>query len=82
MIDDILSKRELEITRLISLGYSREDIANMLVLTRSTIQSHIVRIMSKLGISEEKIGSQSSKYLRVALLYLKDHREVLDEVEL
>ena len=82
MIDDILSKRELEITRLISMGYSREDIANMLVLTRSTIQSHIVRIMSKLGISEEKMGSQSSKYLRVALLYLKDHREVLDEVEL
>lgn len=82
MIDDILSKRELEITRLISMGYSREDIANMLVLTRSTIQSHIARIMSKLGISEEKRGSQSSKYLRVALLYLKDHREVLDEVEL
>ena len=82
MIDDILSKRELEIARLISMGYSREDIANMLVLTRSTIQSHIVRIMSKLGISEEKMGSQSSKYLRVALLYLKDHREVLDEVEL
>lgn len=82
MIDEILSKRELEITRLISMGYSREDIANMLVLTRSTIQSHIVRIMSKLGISEEKNGSQSAKYLRVALLYLKDHREVLDEVEL
>jgi DNA-binding NarL/FixJ family response regulator len=82
MIDEILSKRELEITRLISMGYSREDIANMLVLTRATIQSHIARIMSKLGISEEKRGSQSSKYLRVALLYLKDHREVLDEVEL
>lgn len=82
MIDDILTNRELEIARLISLGYSREDIANMLVLSRTTIQSHIVRIMSKLGISEEQRGSQSAKYLRVALLYLKDHRDVLDEVEL
>lgn len=82
MIDDILTNRELEIARLISLGYTREDIANILVLSRSTIQSHITRIMSKLGISEEQRGSQSAKYLRVALLYLKDHRDVLDEVEI
>ena len=82
MIDDILTNRELEIARLISLGYTREDIANMLVLSRRTIQTHITSIMSKLGISGEKKGSQSAKYLRVALLYLKDHRDILDEVEL
>ena len=82
MIDDILTNRELEIARLISLGFTREDIANILVLSCRTIRTHITRIMSKLGISEEKSGSKSAKYLRVALLYLKDHREVLDEVKL
>ena len=46
-----LSTRELEVLRLISLGYSNKEIAARLDLSVKTIEAHKANAMSKLGIS-------------------------------
>ena len=46
-----LTDRETEILRLIAKGLSNEEIAERLVITRSTVGVHIGRILGKLGIS-------------------------------
>ncbi len=47
---DSLSKRELEILRLIALGCSNPEIAEELVLAIGTVKSHTGNIYSKLGV--------------------------------
>lgn len=47
-----LTDREREVTRLISLGCSDEDAANILGVARSTVNSHRMRAMQKLGVSK------------------------------
>lgn len=44
-----LSKRELEILELISLGYSDKEIAYTLKISARTVQTHVTRIVIKLG---------------------------------
>jgi DNA-binding NarL/FixJ family response regulator len=44
-----LSKRELEILELISLGYSDKEIASNLNISARTVQTHVTRIVIKLG---------------------------------
>jgi DNA-binding NarL/FixJ family response regulator len=46
-----LTERELEILRLIAKGLSNEEIAEQLVIARSTVGVHIGRILGKLGLS-------------------------------
>ena len=46
-----LTDREVEILRLIAKGLSNEEIAERLVITRSTVGVHIGRILGKLGLS-------------------------------
>lgn len=46
-----LTEREIEILRLIAQGLSNEEIAERLVITRSTVGVHIGRILGKLGLS-------------------------------
>lgn len=46
-----LSPRELEILRLLCNAYSNTEIANELVVTESTVKSHVSAIMAKLGVS-------------------------------
>jgi NarL family two-component system response regulator LiaR len=46
-----LTDREIEILRLIAQGLSNEEIAERLVITRSTVGVHIGRILGKLGLS-------------------------------
>jgi ATP/maltotriose-dependent transcriptional regulator MalT len=48
---DPLSERELEILRLISLGFTNQEIAHTLVIAVSTVKSHINNLYSKLGTS-------------------------------
>lgn len=45
-----LTDREREVTRLISLGCSDEDAANILGVANSTVNSHRMRAMQKLGV--------------------------------
>ena len=44
-----LSKRELEILELISWGNSDREIANNLNISARTVQTHVTRIVIKLG---------------------------------
>lgn len=44
-----LSKRELEILELISWGYSDKEIACDLNISARTVQTHVMRIVVKLG---------------------------------
>ena len=48
-ISEPLSERELEVLRLISTGRSNKEIADLLVITLSTVKTHINRLYSKLG---------------------------------
>ena len=77
-----LSERELEVARLIALGLERKEIADRLFISLDTVRSHIIHIIQKLGLSSHRNGSQSVKYLKIALYYLKEHKELLEEVEL
>ena len=44
-----LSKREQEILELISQGYSDKEIAYVLKISARTVQTHVTRIVIKLG---------------------------------
>jgi DNA-binding CsgD family transcriptional regulator len=46
-ITDVLSKRELEITKLITLEYSNEEIASHLDISKRTVETHRKNIFKK-----------------------------------
>lgn len=56
---DGLSPRELEVLRLIALGYTNQEIADMLVLSVKTIETHKAHITDKLGL---RIRSELVRY--------------------
>ena len=45
----VLSEREVEILRLLSLGYQNHEIADHVVLSENTIKTHLRNVYSKLG---------------------------------
>jgi len=45
---DVLSNREKEVLRLVALGHTNQQIANTLVLSAKTVETHRSRIMDKL----------------------------------
>ena len=47
-----LSKRELEVLRLLSTGLSNREIAPVLFISESTIKTHVAHIIGKLGVSD------------------------------
>jgi DNA-binding NarL/FixJ family response regulator len=47
---DVLTARELEILRLLAQGMSNDEIASTLTVEVTTVKSHIVRILPKLGV--------------------------------
>ncbi len=49
-----LSKRELEVLRLIADGLSNQEIAEHLVVGKSTVKTHVNRIFAKLGATSRK----------------------------
>jgi non-specific serine/threonine protein kinase len=48
--DGMLSPREREVAELIALGRSNREIAEALVLSSKTVESHIKHIFEKLGV--------------------------------
>lgn len=46
---DCLTAREREVARLIARGYTNQQIAEALVLTRGTVANHVAHILSKVG---------------------------------
>lgn len=47
-----LSERELEVLRLMTRGMSNLDISTTLIISESTVKSHVNRILSKLGVND------------------------------
>jgi DNA-binding NarL/FixJ family response regulator len=47
-----LTKRELEVLRLLAQGQTNPEIAQSLVLSTLTVKTHVQRIISKLGVSD------------------------------
>lgn len=48
----LLSPRELEVVALLARGHTNREIAEMLVVTPSTVKIHVEHILSKLGVSD------------------------------
>ena len=46
-----LSRREREVTELIALGLTNSEIAQQLVISRRTVESHVDHIKAKLGLT-------------------------------
>jgi DNA-binding NarL/FixJ family response regulator len=50
LADVLLSRRELEVVRLISQGCSNREIAATLCLSGRTVDNHVHRILAKVGV--------------------------------
>ncbi|MFA3876221.1 AAA family ATPase [Streptomyces sp. MMCC 100] len=48
---DTLSPREREVARLVSLGHTNREIADVLFLSPRTIEQHVAKVLRKLGVS-------------------------------
>ena len=46
-----LTQREVEVLRLVAAGSSNQDIAEQLVISERTVNSHLVHIFNKLGVN-------------------------------
>ena len=51
-IDDQLTRREIEILRLMTGGYSNREIASALELSEGTVKNHVSNILGKLGVRD------------------------------
>ncbi len=60
-----LSKRELEVLKLIAEGFSNQEITERLVVSLSTVKTHINRIFSKLGATSRKEAVARAKALKL-----------------
>jgi DNA-binding CsgD family transcriptional regulator len=60
-----LTRRERDIVRLMSTGHSRADIARLLVVSANTVDDHIKRVYSKLGVR--------SRPIRTAKVFFDQH---------
>lgn len=65
-----LTKKELEVLKLISKGLTNKEIMNKLCITYTTLKSHIQNIYSKFGIFRE--SAQGAMRVRAVLIYLKE----------
>lgn len=64
-----LSKRELEILELISFGYSDKEIACNLKISARTVQTHVTRIVIKLGARNRT--NAVANYIRQSFINLR-----------
>ena len=49
---DTLTKRELEVVRLLAGGYSNKEIAGALGMSEGTVKNHVSSVLSKLGVRD------------------------------
>ena len=79
MRSEDLTKRETEIITLVSKGLSNKEISKKLCISLITVQTHTINIMGKFGISDGTQKDKNVKRLRMALFYLKQHKELLED---
>jgi DNA-binding NarL/FixJ family response regulator len=48
--EDLLTPRELEVVKLIAEGYTSEEIAEVLVISKKTVERHRANVLEKLGL--------------------------------
>ena len=70
-IDD-LTHREREVLGLMAEGLTNAGVAQRLVLTERTVETHVSRILAKLGLAEA--GAADHRRVLAVLRYLEDHR--------
>ena len=61
-----LTRRELDVFRLLIRGYRNEDIARMLVLGESTVKSHVTSILAKLNVTSRTQAAARARELGIA----------------
>jgi LuxR family maltose regulon positive regulatory protein len=62
-----LSKRELELLRLLAAGLSNQDIAERLFLSPHTVKTHVRNIYSKLDVSSRTQAVARARVLGILL---------------
>jgi DNA-binding NarL/FixJ family response regulator len=55
---DQLSRRELEVLALMAEGRSNRAIGEMLEVELKTVETHVGRVFTKLGLSEDRAGNR------------------------
>jgi ATP/maltotriose-dependent transcriptional regulator MalT len=70
-----LTRREVEVLRLISVGASNQDIADRLVISMSTVKAHVSHILTKLDVSNR---TQAASRVREWRLLSSSGLEELD----
>jgi DNA-binding NarL/FixJ family response regulator len=53
-----LSRRELEIFRLLAMGLSNSEIAERLLLSNNTVRAHLYSIFSKIGVTSRSAAAR------------------------
>jgi DNA-binding NarL/FixJ family response regulator len=48
----VLSLREIEVLRLVSIGQTNAEIGRVLLISEATVKTHLLRVFSKLGVSD------------------------------
>jgi DNA-binding NarL/FixJ family response regulator len=61
-VESVLSRRELQVLSMIVDGATNREIAARLVIATSTVQSHVKRILHKLGVKNRT--EAAVRYLR------------------
>jgi NarL family two-component system response regulator LiaR len=67
---DLLTKRELDVLRLVAQGHSNREIADRLIISEATVRTHVSKILAKVGLSNR---TQAALYaLKQGLTSLHD----------
>lgn len=61
----ILTRKEREVLMLLSLGYSREEMASTLVVSVNTVKTHLTQIYAKLGVHNRRDALKEARSLGI-----------------
>ena len=76
-----ITTRELEILELIAKGYDDKEIKEKLNISQGSVNTYKQNLYQKCLIYDGTQQNKSGKRLRLALYYLKRHKEILDDIK-